>query len=199
VGFLTSLAGNSIINKTLNQLTSLKKNLPAQIPQNHEVWYFDESRFGTHSKVGHAWYKTGTRARIKINIGYKNFYLYSAINPKSGDQFTLLLPSVNVLCMNIFLSAFIKQNPDKQILMIMDGAAWHQSKRLTKHQSLKTLIQPPYSPELNPVERLWQHIKDKTIKNKCFTSLETLEHAVIQCVKNITNEDIMSLCKYHYN
>jgi len=196
VGFLTLLAGNSIINKTLNQLTSLKKNLPAQIPQNHEVWYFDESRFGTHSKVGHAWYKTGTRTRIKINIGYKNFYLYSAINPKSGDQFTLLLPSVNVLCMNIFLSAFIKQNPDKQILMIMDGAAWHQSKRLTKYQSLKTLIQPPYSPELNPVERLWQHIKDKTIKNKCFTSLETLEHAVIQCVKNITNEDIMSLCKY---
>lgn len=83
--------------------------------------------------------------------------------------------------------------------MIMDGAAWHQSKRLAKHQNLKTLIQPPYSPELNPVERLWQHIKDKTIKNKCFTSLETLEHAVIQCVKNITNEDIMSLCKYHYN
>ena len=196
MGFLTLLAGNSIINKTLNQLTSLKKNLPAQIPQNHEVWYFDESRFGTHSKVGHAWYKTGTRTRIKINIGYKNFYLYSAINPKSGDQFTLLLPSVNVLCMNIFLSAFIKQNPDKQILMIMDGAAWHQSKRLTKYQGLKTLIQPPYSPELNPVERLWQHIKDKTIKNKCFTSLETLEHAVIQCVKNITNEDIMSLCKY---
>ena len=94
--------------------------------------------------------------RIKINIGYKNFYLYSAINPKNGDQFTLLLPSVNILCMNIFLSAFIKQNPDKQILMIMDGAAWHQSKRLTKYQGLKTLIQPPYSPELNPVERLWQ-------------------------------------------
>jgi transposase-like protein len=135
-----------------------------------------------HSKVRHAWYKTGTRTRIKINIGYKNFYLYSAINPKSGDQCTLVLPSVNVLCINIFLSAFIKQNPDKQILMIMDGAAWH-----------------PYSPELNPVERLWQHIKGKIIKNKCFTSLETLEHAAIQCVKNITNEDIMSFFKYHYN
>jgi hypothetical protein len=56
----------------------------------------DESRFGTHSKIGHGWFKTGIRTPVKIKLGYKNFYLYSAISPKTGKEFTLLLPSVNI-------------------------------------------------------------------------------------------------------
>ena len=62
----------------------LKKTLPEIIKHNpnKEIFYFDESRFGTHSKMGHAWFRTGTRPRVKIKLGFKNFYLYSAINQK---------------------------------------------------------------------------------------------------------------------
>jgi hypothetical protein len=70
--------------------------------------FFDESRFGTHSKIGHGWFKTGTRTPVKVKLGYKNFYLYSIANPTTGEEFTLLLPNVNIKYMNIFLSEFSK-------------------------------------------------------------------------------------------
>ncbi len=73
------------------KLINLKKNLRTKIKKNEELWFFDESRFGTHSKVGHGWFRTGIRTPIKIKLGYKNFYLIF-------EEFTLLLPNVNINC-----------------------------------------------------------------------------------------------------
>ena len=91
-----------------------------------EIFYFDESRFGTHSKIGHAWFKTGTRPRVKVKLGFKNFYLYCAVNPKTGEEFTLILPNVNKEWMKIFMTEFYKKYKDRNIIMIMDGAGWHK-------------------------------------------------------------------------
>ncbi len=55
-------------------MRALKKNLTSEIKKDEELWFFDESRFGTHSKVGHGWFKTGIRAPVKVKLGYKNFY-----------------------------------------------------------------------------------------------------------------------------
>ena len=93
-------------------------------------FFFDESRFGTHSKFGHACFKTGKRTRIKVNLGFKNFYLYTAIEPKTGEHFTLEMPYVNTDCMNIFLKAFKEKYPNDEIVFILDGAGWHRSKNL---------------------------------------------------------------------
>lgn len=112
------------------RLQNLKKNLQSKISKDEELWFFDESRFGTHSKIGHGWFKTGIRTPVKVKLGYKNFYLYSAANPKTGKHFTLLLPNVNIDCMNIFLKEFSKVNKNSKIVMIMDGAGWHQSDKL---------------------------------------------------------------------
>jgi hypothetical protein len=76
--------------------------------QQKEVFFFDESRFGTHSKVGHGWFKKGSRTQVKVKIGRENFYLYSAINPRNGDDVSLLAPHVNTDCMNIFLEQMSK-------------------------------------------------------------------------------------------
>ncbi|MGL9681869.1 MAG: transposase [Wolbachia sp.] len=53
--------------------------------------FFDESRFRTHSKVRHVWFKKGSRTQVKVKIGRENFYLYSAINRKNGEDISLLL------------------------------------------------------------------------------------------------------------
>jgi len=87
-----------------------------------EYWFFDESRFGTHSKTGHGWFRTGIRTPIKIKLGFKNFYLYSAINPKTGEEFTLLLPNVNKESMQLFMTEFYKKYKQRNITMIIDGA-----------------------------------------------------------------------------
>ncbi len=60
-----------------------------------ELFFFDESRFGTHSKVGHGWFKKGSRTQVKVKLGRENFYLYSAVNPRNGENFSLFAPNVN--------------------------------------------------------------------------------------------------------
>jgi transposase len=148
--------------------------------------------------MGHGWFKTGIRTSVKIKLGYKNFYLYSATNPKTGKEFTLLLPLVNIDCMNIFLKEFSKENQNQKITIIMDGAGWHQSKRLIIPNNIRIIIQPPYSPELNPVEKLWQYIKDHTIKNRIYKTLRELENEVCKFVKTLTPEIIKKVCNVSY-
>ena len=119
----------------------------------------DEARFGTHPKTGHGWFVTGKRSSVKVKLGFKNFYVYGSVEPASGETFSLILPKVNTECMNLFLRKKSECYPDDKILIIMDGAGWHKSKNLIVPENIEILHLPPYSPELNPVERLWQHIK----------------------------------------
>ena len=64
--------------------------------------------------------------------------------------------------------------------------------------SLQIIIQPPYSPELNPVEKFWQYIKNRTIRNKVFDKLDDLETTIADFLKNITTSDIKNICNVKY-
>ena len=122
---------------------------------------------------------------LKVKLGYESFYLYSAVNQKTGEDFTLLLPKVNTQCMNIFLNQFRKAIGNKKAVIVMDGAAWHKSNSLVLPDNLRIIIQPPYSPELNPVERLWLYIKNKTIKNKVFVSIQQMQDHISAFLKTL--------------
>lgn len=130
---------------------------------------------------------------MKVKLGFENFYLYSSVNPGNGESFTLLLPKVNVDCMNVFLKE-LDQEMKKDFILIMDGAGWHKSRHLKIPKNIQIIILPPYCPELNAVERLWKFIKDNTIKNKVFETLKILEDEVCEFVKNLTRDDVMKLC-----
>ena len=135
---------------------------------------------------------------MKVKLGFKNFYLYSSVNSADGNIFTLLLPSVNTDCMNIFLAELSTTNQEDFIL-IMDGAGWHKSKNLVIPKNIQITLLPPYCPELNPVERLWKYIKDNVIKNKIFETLLELELAVCDFVRNLSADIVKSVCGYNYN
>ena len=139
------------------------------------------------------WFIKGIRTPVKVKLGFKNFYLYSSVNPNDGDSFTLLLPSVNTDCMNLYLKELSKKIKEDFIL-IMDGAGWHKSKNLIIPKNIQIILLPPYCPELNPVERLWRYIKDNTIKNKVFKTLIELENLVYEFVRNLGNEIIKKVC-----
>lgn len=120
------------------------------------VLFFDESRFRTKTKTGLGWFKKGSRTPVRVKLGFKNFYLYSSVNSADGSSFTLLLPSVNTDCINIFLEELSAINQEDFIL-IMDGAGWHKSKNLIIPKNIQIILLillPPYCLELNPVERL---------------------------------------------
>jgi hypothetical protein len=110
-----------------------------------KVFFFDEARFGTHSKIGHGWFKRGIRSRIRIKL-YKNFYVYTAVSPKDGDEFSLILPKVNTDFMNVFLAEMAGKHVNEKVLLIMDGAGWHKSKKLVVPESIKIIFLPAYSP-----------------------------------------------------
>lgn len=177
----------------------LLKKLQEKIKDdNVQVLFFDESRFGTHSKLGHGWFERGIRTTVNIKLGFQNFYVYSAVSSTNGYNFSLLLPEVNSRNMNIYLERLAKSLKNEKVILVMDGAAWHKSKELKVPQNIELLHLPPYSPELNPVEKLWQFIKSKILRNKFYNSIKDLEAAVCQFIRSITHSDIISNCACSY-
>ena len=168
---------------------------------NKMVYFFDESRFGTHSKIGHGWFPKGSRTSVKINLGFKSFYVYGAVCTKSGNSFSLVLPEVNTENMNIFLKKFSEQIGLDQVIFIMDGASWHKSKNLVIPKNIKAFYLPPYSPDLNPIERLWSFIKKYTLRNKCYINIEDLEKDVCEFINKLESSSIKKTCtaKYLFN
>jgi transposase len=154
----------------------------------------DEARFGTHSKQGHGWFPTGKRSRVAVKLGFKNFYVYSSIEPKTGEAFSFILPKVNTECMNLYLQEMSKRYAGEKITLIMDGAGWHKSKKLTTPENITIFYLPPYSPELNPVERFWLHTKKNVIRNKIYETLEDLESEVCNFLNTITNSSVAQIC-----
>ena len=76
----------------------------------------------------------------------------------------------------------------------MDGASWHKSKNLIIPKNIQIVLLPPYCPELNLIERLWKYIKNHTIKNRVFKTLENLEDEVCEFFRNLTKDIVISIC-----
>ncbi|WP_425364586.1 IS630 family transposase [Candidatus Tisiphia endosymbiont of Mystacides longicornis] len=180
-------------------MNSLKK-IQEKITSNPRsfLYFFDESRFGTHSKLGHGWFRKGSRTQVKIKIGFQNFYVYSAVNPITGDDFSLMMPNVNTMSLNMFFAKMSKHIGDQKAIVVMDCAGWHKYKDLVVPANIEILYLPPYSPELNPAERLCEHLKSETIKNKVYNTIEQLEIAVSSSIKNLNTSLIQSICCMNY-
>ena len=92
---------------------------------------------------------------------------------------SLVLPEVSGRCMQIFLDEVARRYPDDNIVMIVDGAGWHKSNDLNLPENLRLLFLPPYSPELNPQEHLWDELREKYFHNRAFDSLGALEDQLV--------------------
>lgn len=140
-------------------------------------------RFGTRTELGRRWMASGIRPTGEMLIGYEYGYLSVALNPQTGEMFCLLLPDMRTESFQAFLDEF-KNFVGKRrwVRLITDGAAAHRSARLKICEQLEIEHLPPYSPELNPVERLFKELRQQ-LKNRVFESLEAVETAVIEAVK----------------
>ncbi len=138
-----------------------------------------------------------------MNIGYEYGYLYAAVNPASGDLFGLILPSMTVECMTVFVEEFrrwLKSNggAETETRLILDGAGAHRSGRISYGKLDKHLL-PPYSPELNPVERFFQELR-RELKNKVYDSYTEVEKAVEEIFKRYLTkpEAVKKLTNFHW-
>lgn len=138
----------------------------------------DEARFGRINRVQRCWAPPGTRPTVPHQIVRESLYAFAAVDPASGAMTSLVLPKANVAMMNVFLAQVAEDFADSFVVMQVDGAAWHTSPTLEIPENIRLIIQPAYSPELNPTEHLWEDIREKEFPNVLHASLEQVQEAV---------------------
>ncbi|WP_457642095.1 IS630 family transposase [Persephonella sp.] len=149
------------------------------------------------TSLGRVWNLRGVKPVIKTIMKFDYTYLYKAVNPKTGESFDLTMPVINTNGMNKFLEEFKKYIRKREVILIMDNAPSHKSKYLKVPEGIEIEYLPPYSPQLNPVERVFQDIK-KHFKNKVFDSLDKLEDKLFEVLNSLSNEYLKSLTFYPY-
>lgn len=147
----------------------------------------DEARFGRISDVRHCWQKKPHRPVVKAMVTQQYVYAYGAISPADGHFDSLILPQVNGKCMQLFLDEVARRHPDENIVMVLDGAGWHKSP-FQLADNLRLIFLPPYAPELNPQEHVWDELREKCFHNRAFDSLEALEAHLEQGLAQLENQ-----------
>jgi transposase len=129
----------------------------------------------------------GVRPEVPVQIVREYTYLFGATSPHDGVLDTLIRPEVNAEAMSLFLAEVAERHPRDFILMVLDGAGWHRARELTVPPHMRLLFLPPYSPELNPMEHLWEEIREKWFPNLVFQSLEAVEDRLVDAVLYLEN------------
>ncbi len=102
-------------------------------------------------------------------------YAFVAVSPNDGVMDSLILPEVSAITMSLFLAEVSQRHPDDAVIMCLDGAGWHRAGELKIPANMRLLLLPPYSPELNPVEDIWDELREKWFENRVFQSLDAVE------------------------
>ena len=117
----------------------------------------------------------------------------------TGDDVTLVMPSVNAKVMDLFLAHFADTlDQDAHAVMMCDGAGWHDERALTVPDNVTLALLPPYSPELNPVERVWLYLRERFLSLRVLDDTEAIIDACCQAwIDLIAEPDRMrTLCAY---
>jgi transposase len=122
--------------------------------------------------------------------------LFGAFSPITGDACMLDLPYCNSLTFQKFLDTFTLQNPTELKIMFLDNGAFHKAKGLMIPKNIILVFLPPYSPELNPAEKVWWVLK-REINLKVFKSMNDLHDFLYPMAKKIVSENnIIKLTSY---
>jgi hypothetical protein len=134
-----------------------------------------------------------------VTNGYKWTYIFSAVCPATGEDFTLVLPAVNAKVMDLFLAHFAATLPEEvHAVMVFDGAGWHDPRALNPPENLTLVLLPPYSPELNPVERVWLYLRERYLSLRVLDDTEAVIEACCTAWNALAAEPgrLHTLCAY---
>jgi len=128
-----------------------------------EIWFQDEARIGQKNKITRRWAKRGSRPSAPHDQRTRSAYIFGAICPEHGKAAALVMPWCDTHAMNQHLIEISRNVADNaHAILIMDQAGWHMSNALSVPENITVLPLPPKSPELNPVENIWQFMRDNS-------------------------------------
>jgi len=159
----------------------------------------DEARFGQKGRTCHRWFTRGQRPLGVCDQRYTWTHLFAAVQPKTGNAFALVLPELNTAAMQLFLDRFAATlPPDEQAAMVMDRAGWHITNDLAVPPNITLVFLPPYSPELNPVERIWLYLRERYLSHRVLNSYDAIVEALCIAWNKLSTTRLASLTSYPY-
>ncbi len=167
-----------------------------------EVWAQDEARLGLKPVLRRVWVVDAQRPLARTHHKYEWLYVYAFVHPSSGRTFWLILPSVSTELMSLALEEFARAlgiNARRRVLLVIDQAGWHIAGELCVPEGIELVLLPPYTPEMQPAERLWP-LLNEAVANDAIESLDALEQRLeTRCVTLAgTPETISALTDYHW-
>jgi hypothetical protein len=96
-------------------------------------------------------------------------YVYGAVSPIEGELDWLLCREMHTERMGEFLAQVSRAHPNELLIMVVDGASSHKARALVVPDNIRLLALPPYAPELNPQEHVWDELREKEFPNRVST------------------------------
>jgi hypothetical protein len=163
------------------------------------VFFMDEARFGQQGTLTRVWTRTGSRPTAVRQTRYEWVYLYASVEPATGASVALQAPYVDTGTMNVYLEMLSEElGSMEHAVLVMDQAGWHTSKALIVPDNITILLLPPYSPELNPIERLWAYLRSHYLGNRAYEDYRHLLDAGAEAWQRLTPELLRSVCACPY-
>ena len=161
------------------------------------LWFMDEARVGQKGRLCHRWWAKGHRPPGRRDKRFESAYLFAAVAPATGAEVALVLPEATTRTMNLFLAAFAAGLPaDVHAVLVLDRAGWHRAKALAVPGNVTLVPLPPYSPELNPVERVWLYLRERCFSLRVFKDYRAIVDACCAAWNRLVAEPdrLRSLC-----
>lgn len=149
------------------------------------------------TRAGRTLTAKGVKPICKFQQVFVSTYLFGAFSPITGDSFLLELPLCNSNTFQIFLNQFSLQNEQELKIIVLDNGAFHKAKALKIPDNIILIFLPPYSPELNPAEKVWAKFK-RQFTNRFFKTISELEEFVCSISKTLSIIEVKSICGYGY-
>ena len=152
-------------------------------------------------RTTHRWWVRGQRPPGLCDKRFASASIFAAVRPATGEDFALVLPRVCPKAMDRFLLDFAATVPgDTHAVMVLKGAGWHDQRSVTVPPNVTLVPLPAYSPELNPVERIWLYLRERYLSHRLLADYEAVVDVCCRAWNALTAEAgrIQSLCAYPY-
>ena len=153
------------------------------------LFFQDEARIGQKGRTAYVWWKRGERPPGLCDKRFTFAYIFAAIEPGTDNGFALVLPYANTEAMQLFLDRFAATlADDEHAAMVLDQAGWHGSNGLIVPGNITLVPLPPYSPELNPVERVWLYLKQRFLSHRLLADYDAIADAACRAWNRLAAE-----------
>ena len=157
------------------------------------LYFEDESRFGLLTILRRMITAKGVKPVAPFLHRFDNLYLFGAFSPLTGDSCLLEMPYCNSGTFQVFINELSANNPAEFKIVILDNGAFHHAASLKIPSNMAFIFLPPYSPELNPAEKMWRYFKDR-VSMIAYPSLDMLQQQLSSVTIQTTKEIIKSIC-----